>query len=89
MYLLLHGKTTGPHQRWGGAKRRHFNQNMGAPPEPSGAVPVGRGGARECAQLSPQAEAELNGLCDDEVHVGNDGDIAQFFILQRKNLFLS
>ena len=27
---------------------------------------VGRGGARERVELSPQAEAEQSGLCDDE-----------------------
>ena len=27
---------------------------------------MGRGGARERAQFSPQAETELSGLCDDE-----------------------
>ena len=38
----------------------------GPPREPSGAGRVGRGGARERAQFSPQAETELSGLCDDE-----------------------
>ena len=33
---------------------------------------VGRGGAGERAQFSPQAETELSGLCDDE------GDVAQY-----------
>ena len=28
---------------------------------------VGRGGARERTQFSPQAETELSGLCDDEM----------------------
>ena len=30
---------------------------------------VGRGGARERVELSPQGEAEQSGLCDDEFHV--------------------
>ena len=38
---------------------------MGPPLEPSGAVPVGRRGARERVELSPQAEAERSGLCED------------------------
>ena len=38
----------------------------GPPPKPSEAGSVGRGGARERAQFSPQAETELSGLCDDE-----------------------
>ena len=38
----------------------------GSPLGPSEADPVGRGGARERAQFSPQAETELSGLCDDE-----------------------
>ncbi len=42
---------------------------MGPPLEPSGAVPVGRGGARERAQFSPQAETELSGLCDGELGI--------------------
>ena len=37
----------------------------GLPPKPSEAVLVGRGGARERTQLSPQAEAKGGGLCDD------------------------
>jgi len=37
----------------------------GSPPEPSAAVPVGKGGARKRTQFSPQAETELSGLCDD------------------------
>ena len=37
-----------------------------APPRPGRAGPVGRGGARERAQFSPQAETELSGLCDDD-----------------------
>ena len=40
----------------------------GPPPEPSEAVPVGRGGARERAQFSAQRETETSGLCADEVH---------------------
>lgn len=39
---------------------------MGPPPRPSEAVSVGRGGARERAQFSPQAETEHGGLCPDE-----------------------
>ncbi|MCG4467293.1 triose-phosphate isomerase [Lawsonibacter sp. DFI.6.74] len=39
---------------------------MGPQSEPSEAGLIGRGGARERAQLSRQAEAELSGLCDDE-----------------------
>ena len=35
----------------------------GAPAAPRA---VGRGGARERAQFSPQAETELSGLCDDD-----------------------
>ena len=35
----------------------------GAPAAPRA---VGRGGAREQAQFSPQAETELSGLCDDD-----------------------
>ena len=35
----------------------------GAPTAPRA---VGRGGARERAQFSPQAETELSGLCDDD-----------------------
>ena len=42
----------------------------GAPAAPRA---VGRGGARERAQFSPQAETELSGLCDDD----NGGCIAQ------------
>ncbi len=38
----------------------------GSPPGSSGAIPVGKGGARERAQFSPRtAETELSGLCDD------------------------
>ena len=36
----------------------------GAPAAPRA---VGRGGARERAQFSPQAETELSGLCDDDM----------------------
>ena len=38
-------------------------QPKGAPAAPRA---VGRGGARERAQFSPQAETELSGLCDDD-----------------------
>ena len=38
----------------------------GPPREPSEAGRVGRGGARERTQFSPQAETKLSGLCDDE-----------------------
>ena len=37
---------------------------MGSPLQPSEAVAVGRGGARERAQFSPQGETEHSGLCD-------------------------
>ena len=40
-------------------------------PEPSEAGPVWRGRARERPQLSPQAEAEVSGLCEDEAMVDN------------------
>ena len=42
--------------------------SFGARPKGAPAAPraVGRGGARERAQFSPQAETELSGLCDDE-----------------------
>ena len=50
-----------------GRRLREVDEELGGtPPEPSGAVPVGRGGARERAQFSPQAETELSGLCSDE-----------------------
>lgn len=39
--------------------------NMGSPRKPSAAGCVGKGGARERTQFSPQAETELNGLCAD------------------------
>ena len=39
---------------------------MGPPPRPSGAVAVGRGGARERAKVSPKVETEQSGLWDDE-----------------------
>ena len=39
----------------------------GALREPSKAGRAGRGGARERVELLPQAEAELSGLCADEV----------------------
>ena len=39
--------------------------NLGSPRKPSGAGCVGKGGARERTQFSPQAETELSGLCDD------------------------
>ncbi len=39
----------------------------GLPTEPSEAGPLGRGGARERAQLLPKAEAEQSGLCDDDM----------------------
>ena len=32
-------------------------------------------------ELSPQAEAEISGLCDDEVDVGDDGPPTYFFRL--------
>ena len=38
-------------------------RRKGPPPRPRA---VGRGGARERAQFSPQAETELSGLCDDD-----------------------
>ena len=38
---------------------------FGAPAKPVGFV--GKGGARERVELSPQAEAEHSGLCDDAV----------------------
>ena len=34
---------------------------------------VGRGGARERAELSPKGEAEQSGLCDDAFHVKHQG----------------
>ena len=37
----------------------------GSPSKPSAAGSMGKGGARERAQFSPQAETELSGLCDD------------------------
>ena len=37
-----------------------------APPFPPTPRVVGRGGARERAQFSPQVETELSGLCDDD-----------------------
>ena len=40
---------------------------MGPPREPSEAGRVGRGGARERLEFSPQAETEKSGLCSDEV----------------------
>ena len=42
--------------------------SFGARPKGAPAAPraVGRGGAREQAQFSPQAETELSGLCDDD-----------------------
>ena len=42
--------------------------SFGARPKGAPAAPraVGRGGARERAQFSPQAETELSGLCDDD-----------------------
>ena len=39
----------------------------GLPPGPSKAVPVGRGGARERASVSPKAEPKRSGLCDDDM----------------------
>ena len=39
--------------------------NMGSPRKPSAAGCVGKGGARERTQFSPQAETELSGLCAD------------------------
>ncbi len=39
--------------------------NMGSPRKPSAAGCVGKGGARERMQFSPQAETELSGLCAD------------------------
>ena len=47
--------------------------SFGARPKGAPAAPraVGRGGARERAQFSPQAETELSGLCDDD----NEGRI--------------
>ena len=35
-------------------------------PHPAAPRAGGRGGAREQAQFSPQAETELSGLCDDD-----------------------
>ena len=47
--------------RWG-----YIGARKGAPQSrPSGFV--GRGGARERTQFSPQAETELSGLCDDKM----------------------
>ena len=47
-----------------GTARFLFGQDRkGAPAAPRA---VGRGGARERAQFSPQAETELSGLCDDD-----------------------
>lgn len=40
---------------------------MGSPHEPGEAGRVGRGGARERLELSPQAEVEMNGLLDDDI----------------------
>ena len=46
------------------ARRIFFLMSLcGAPTAPRA---VGRGGARERAQFSPQAETELSGLCDDD-----------------------
>ena len=46
------------------ARRIFFLMSLcGAPAAPRA---VGRGGARERAQFSPQAETELSGLCDDD-----------------------
>ncbi len=52
----------------------------GSPQKRSSAF-VGGGGARKCVKLSPQAEAELNGLCPDDV--GNDGNVTKFIILHK------
>ena len=46
-------------------------QLQNVPKSPKGAPAksddfVGRGGARERAEFSPQAETEVSGLCDDE-----------------------
>lgn len=40
---------------------------MGPPREPSEAGRVGRGGAGERSEFSPQAETEKSGLCSDEI----------------------
>ena len=45
----------------------HGDAPTGFPPKLSEAVLVGRGGARERTQLSPQAEAKCGGLCDDDM----------------------
>ena len=42
-----------------------INGVAGPPSKPSEAGSMGKGGAREWAQFSPEAETELNGLCDD------------------------
>ena len=39
--------------------------------EPSEAGPIWRGRARERPQLSPQTEAKVSGLCEDEAMVDN------------------
>lgn len=39
-------------------------QTIGLPLQPSNAVAVGRGGAREQTQVSPQVEPKSSGLCD-------------------------
>ena len=50
----------------GGPQGYRVCDPLGAPAKPSSGF-VGRGGAREQTQFSPQAETEWSGLCDDEV----------------------
>ena len=54
-----------PHHVFQGSKGGYIGGKGPPQSRPSGFV--GRGGARERTQFSPQAETELSGLCDDEM----------------------
>jgi hypothetical protein len=50
---------------------------------------LGRGGAREPAQFSAEGlETERGGLCADEVNVGDQAYVSQFFVLHTSNLLV-
>ncbi len=51
--------------------RKRLGQLIGAPTKPPFGF-VGRGGARERTQFSPQAETELSGLCDDSSSIRDE-----------------
>lgn len=53
-----------------------FAAQMRAPMEPSAAVPLGRGGARERSDTLPTGGVERCGLCDDEDEVRDLHDVA-------------